>query len=735
MRATEHACALADAGLGLSNISDAAGAINVAAQAVLPRIADVVSVTLFRNDRAGSEDYLLLGRSPEHEAMGRAMRAALPVTQDHPVAIAWRDGRCRRYRLDAERMRALGAPPDAVERVRKLCVRSYLVAPLVHRARTFGVMSLTGSGRHFDRIDMVFAEELARRMAVALENAELYREATRSAERTTRLQQATAELAAANDSREVAATIVRQGEKLGAVSGVMALVDSSQQALVLHESYEASPAEGTRWQRQALTDRTPMVDAFARGVVVLVETIEQSRARYPEAAAQPFGPEGARVAMPIHAGDRVVGTVAFAFEGNRAFDVDDYAFYDTLARQCSMAFERSCAFAAAKEREEQLQAADRRKDEFLAMLAHELRNPLASVKLAVQMLRADHLGPERVERYHALLDRQTSHFTRLIDDLLEVSRITRGLIELRRESVDLRAVVTRAHDSLCPCDVPCDRNITLAIGDQPVCVNGDAVRLEQIVTNVLSNALRYTDVGATIEVSLTREGERARLRVRDTGIGIPPEKLDQVFELFAQADESLARTRGGLGIGLTIVRRLVELHGGSVVARSEGRGHGTEIEIDLPALLEARVAPPRQAPISGAKRHLRVLVVDDNEDARQTLADAVADGGHEVAVASDGRSAIAAAARVAPELVLLDIGLPDIDGYEVARRLRAAHPAATLVAVTGYGQARDRERAIEAGFDAHLVKPIDLDAVTAVLAGQQHQEAQHDRSLATTAPA
>jgi CheY-like chemotaxis protein/two-component sensor histidine kinase len=379
-----------------------------------------------------------------------------------------------------------------------------------------------------------------------------------------------------------------------------------------------------------------------------------------------------------------------------------------------MAFERSSSFAEAKEREERLRVADRRKDEFLAMLAHELRNPLASIKLGVQMLRAGGMDQDRIDRYHAMLERQTSNLSRLVDDLLEVSRITRGAIELHREVVDHRTVVKRAAESVFPPERPRARNLTMAIDEGPVWVEGDAVRLEQVVTNVLSNAVRYTDVGGSIHVCLSRAGEKARLVVRDSGVGIPADMLEHVFDLFAQADESLARTRGGLGIGLTIVRRLLDLHGGTVRARSGGVGKGTEIEIELP-LCAAEAPPPSQpAPALGA-RMLRVLVVDDNADARQMLADAVSDCGHDVSVAADGASAIEVATRVRPELILLDIGLPDIDGYEVARRLRATHTTAALVAVTGYGQTRDRERAREAGFDAHLVKPLDLDALTALL--------------------
>ncbi|ATB27814.1 hypothetical protein MEBOL_001259 [Melittangium boletus DSM 14713] len=378
-----------------------------------------------------------------------------------------------------------------------------------------------------------------------------------------------------------------------------------------------------------------------------------------------------------------------------------------------------------KRAEASLQEASRRKDEFLAMLAHELRNPLAPVRSALKLLTSHITLDEKGQHALEVIERQTTNLARLVDDLLDVSRITRGRIELRKTIVALPALVDSALQSVQSLLDERRHEVSVTLPRKPLYTFGDAVRLEQIIVNLITNAAKYTDPEGLLRVSLERSGTEAEIRVKDSGIGISPEMLRRVFNLFEQAERGLDRSQGGLGIGLTVVKNLVELHGGTIEARSEGTGRGSEFIVRLP-LAEApattsipapahvpapAAAEPRESPPPAASR--RILVVDDNVDAADTLAELLQTWEHTVWQAHDGLSALKAAEEHHPDVVLLDIGLPGMDGYEVARRLRTGPlgPTLTLVALTGYGQASDRSRAMEAGFDKHFVKPVDIDGL------------------------
>jgi PAS domain S-box-containing protein len=369
-----------------------------------------------------------------------------------------------------------------------------------------------------------------------------------------------------------------------------------------------------------------------------------------------------------------------------------------------------------KQMESVLRESDRRKDEFLAMLAHELRNPLAPIRNAAGLLmRAAPLeAPQR--RAVEIVDRQVQQMARMVDDLLDVSRITHGRIELECAPVELAAVVAAAVDAATPAMT--ERRHRLVVSTQAgLGVLGDAARLQQCVVNLLSNAAKYTDPGGEIRLSLGREGDGAVIRVTDSGVGIPPDVLPHVFDLFVQSARTLDRAQGGLGIGLSIVKRLVEMHGGGVAASSAGAGAGATFEIRLPLSTLPLPAAGPALEMVGDRR--RVLVIDDNEDAAESLAMMLRLDGHEVCTGFGADDALRLADDWAPDLVLLDIGLPAMDGYEVARRLRARPRAAALrlVALTGYGQPDDLRRSAEAGFDDHLVKPVNLDALARVMRG------------------
>ena len=375
---------------------------------------------------------------------------------------------------------------------------------------------------------------------------------------------------------------------------------------------------------------------------------------------------------------------------------------------------------ARKRVEDELRAANRQKDQFLAMLAHELRNPLAPITTAAQLLQRGQLDPERARHASAIIARQAEHMTDLVNDLLDVSRVTRGLVNIEKEELDVSAVVNGAIEQVRPLLEAKRQELHVELWQAPLHVSGDRTRLVQVVSNILNNAAKYTPPAGRLVLRVTAEGDEAVIAVRDSGQGIDPQVLPYIFDLFTQAERTPDRSQGGLGIGLALVNSLVALHGGRVSADSEGLGRGSEFVVRLPLLqaacaAEAPMEEPAAAAATGAAR---VLVVDDNADAAQMLATLLEAHGHAVSVAYDGSSGLACAQRERPDVMLLDIGLPDMDGHELARRLRASSDTAgaTLIALTGYGQSEDRERAREAGFDRHLVKPADLSELLRILA-------------------
>jgi signal transduction histidine kinase/CheY-like chemotaxis protein len=370
--------------------------------------------------------------------------------------------------------------------------------------------------------------------------------------------------------------------------------------------------------------------------------------------------------------------------------------------------------------EEGLKEADRRKNEFLATLAHELRNPLMPLRNCLDLVRLSGDAPTTFRHVREMMERQTRQMTRLVEDLLDVSRIAQGKLVLHKERFDLRLAVEQAVQMNAPLQQERRHQFSVTVPAEPLWVQGDQARVVQIVVNLLNNAAKYTSPGGQVALTAAREGDQAVVRVKDTGLGIAPEKLAQIFDLFTQLDLGPERLDGGLGIGLTLVKRLVEMHGGSIMAMSPGPGQGSEFVVRLPAVAApeqpAASAPPNLTKSRPANsRH--ILIVEDNADGRESLATLLRLLGHRVDVAEDGPGGVAAALALRPEVALIDIGLPKLDGYEVARQVRASlGPAVLLVALTGYGQPEDQQRALAAGCNAHLVKPVELQALQTLLA-------------------
>jgi signal transduction histidine kinase/CheY-like chemotaxis protein len=373
-----------------------------------------------------------------------------------------------------------------------------------------------------------------------------------------------------------------------------------------------------------------------------------------------------------------------------------------------------------KRAERALLEADRQKNEFLATLAHELRNPLAPIRNSLNILSLTHGDDPAAARVQAMMDRQVHHMERLVDDLLEISRISAGKIELRLEPVEIASVIRNAVETSKPRIDAGGHQLVVTLPPEPLTVEGDPVRLAQVVANLLNNSAKYTEPGGQIWLTVSRQGGQVSISVRDTGIGISADLLPHVLEMFTQADRDKRRPQDGLGIGLALVKRFVELHGGGVEAKSDGEGRGSEFIIRLPlSQKQLSIQPdvPKIAPHQRFSSRQRILVVDDNQDAASSLALLLKLLGSDVETARNGRSALRALEIFRPSVVLLDLGMPDMSGYEVAHRMRdmPQFQGVTLVALTGWGQEEDRQRTREAGFDHHLVKPVNLDALQVLL--------------------
>jgi signal transduction histidine kinase/DNA-binding response OmpR family regulator len=450
--------------------------------------------------------------------------------------------------------------------------------------------------------------------------------------------------------------------------------------------------------------------SLARAIEDVAASAEPHELRF-----QIDGSERPAAVLPLVARGKTLGAIAIAAWGpDEPHSSEQRDLAEDLAARAAIVIDNARLYR-------DIQEADRRKNEFLAMLAHELRNPLAPIRTAVEILRLRGRDLGRLESARDVIERQVTQLARLVDDLLDVSRVTSGKIRLQIQPLEMAAVIAHALETARPLFEARRQKLTVDLPPAKLWVMADLARLSQVLANLLNNAAKYTEEGGRVSLSARSEDGEIVVRVRDTGIGIPKEALPIVWELFTQVDRSLDRSQGGLGIGLTVVRRIVELHGGRVEALSDGPGRGSEFVVRLPSYQTGRNELEGQdggAMKTKLKTASTVLVVDDNVDAAEMIAELLALTGHDARVAHDGPSAIALAQEIEPDVVLLDIGLPGMNGYEVAKQLRAipSIEKALLIAVTGYGQDSDRQRTHEAGFDHHLVKPVKPDHLLELIA-------------------
>jgi len=620
-------------------------------------------------------------------------------------------------------LRASVMPADELQAVAAM--------PLLSRGRLIGTMAVSFAHEHvFDSDEREFFIAVADLCAQAIDRARILDEQRRAhaiaaaqSQHLAKLQAVTTGLAGASTQREVAHVIVREGRALLAADQAVFAVATAQGTLRVLDTGNVPAHLVERYEELGDDSRMPIAIAFRTCEMFVAETEDQLCAQAPDVVDDDLRPVRARaaIAAPIPGDGGARGVIAFAFHHARTISEQEKQFMADLANLAALAMTRARLFeseATARETAEQALAnardADRRKDEFLAMLGHELRNPLAPIITAVELMKLR--GGVADQRVQDIIERQVKHMSRLVDDLLDVSRITRGKIELHLQRVELGTIIAKAVEQTSALLEQKAQRLAIDVAPHLELV-ADPIRLAQVFANLLTNAAKYSPVGASVAIEGRRVGDRAVVTVRDEGIGISSELLPNIFQIFMQAPQAISRAQGGLGLGLALVDRLVHMHRGEVVARSDGPGQGSEFEISLPLAAEQR------ADGAGTATHVRpacepasVLVVDDNQDLARMLADNLEAAGHTAHVAYDGPSALQAALAAPPDVVIVDIGLPVMDGYEVCRRLREqAKPPRRMIALTGYGQPHDRDRALAAGFDVHLVKPIETHVILAAL--------------------
>ncbi|HET9490746.1 MAG TPA: GAF domain-containing protein [Methylomirabilota bacterium] len=613
-------------------------------------------------------------------------------------------------------------------------LRSVFGFPIVWRQIVLGVLALhSAQPLRLSPDDESLAQMFAAQAAVALRNAQLYQEAQHrqreaeavalQAERArSEAEAATAELRRLQGITDVALAalgvedllrelLTRVRDVLGVDTAAVFLVDQERQVLVpravsgLEAGDDLAPIPiGRGFSGQVVLARGPMVaEDIAKKVELHASVLSERGIR-------------SLLGAPLLVGGWATGIIRVGSTQPRRFSEDDARLLQLVADRVALAIENAQLHEADRQARSEAEAASRAKDHFLAMLAHELRNPLAPIRSGFYVI-GERLGDDPVvQRAREIVERQLLHLTRLLDDLLDVARITQGKIELVKVPLEIGSAVAEAMESTRSLIESRGHTIRVDLPNTPIRVEADPTRIVQIIGNLLNNAAKYTPPGGSIVLTAGQEAGWVVLSVSDTGVGIPDEMLPRIFDLFAQVDPSLARSEGGLGIGLTLVRRLVELHGGDVSARSEGKGRGSEFIARLPAASlhpASSNAPPAAAPGPACS----VLVVEDNVDSAQMLQACLELAGHRVLVADNGVDAVTVALRERPDVMLVDIGLPVLDGNEVARRVRAAlGPAVLLIALTGYGRPQDRQQALEAGFDDHVVKPVDPEQLTSLIA-------------------
>jgi PAS domain S-box-containing protein len=713
---------LIEAGRILGSSLDYESTLAQVCRLVVPELADWCSIDLLAESGTIRRVAFALA-DPAHEALVRELRShEWPRPEDDPALMrVLQSGELLLHSEITDEILARGARSEQqLERLKSLRLSSVMVVPLTGRGRTLGAITLVtaDSGRRFEQHDVRLAQQLAGRAALAVDNAWLFSEAQEAARRREEVLQqhlrveeqlmllldASDTLSASLDLPAVLDAILALARRLIPADAYAVWrynASSSQWSIV---SSSGLSAEYQQASIRVLETAPGMLEqpVIAENVDLL-PMLEDRRAFYQR--------EGVRslLAVTLRVHGTVSGTLVFYYRSPHKFSTVELRVGSALANLAASAL-------GTAELYEELKANDRRKDEFLAMLAHELRNPLAAMASACQVAKYG-AGHDDHRWSLGIIETQLKHLARLIDDLLDVSRITRGKIVLQLKHVDLRPILESAVGVVRPLIDDKGHRLTIELGSEPLPLHADPTRLEQVLVNLLNNAAKYTPARGHLAVSAESAEREIVISVRDDGIGMTRELLARAFELFAQGDRSVARSEGGLGIGLTLVKSLVEMHGGTIVAASAGPNRGSQFTIRLPRSESAPtdIEQPREHSARGSG--LTILVVEDNEDTARAMARLLRLLGHDVNVVLDGHAALSEARARRPDVILLDLGLPGMDGYEVAKTLRDEGFGDTLIiAVSGYGEEQARQRTRDCGFNHHLVKPVDIDTLTELIA-------------------
>ena len=743
-----RAAFLADASVVLASSLDYEATLTSVARLAVPFLADWCSVDMLEPDETVRR-IAVAHADPSKAAVAQLVAIYPPDPRGaHPRTKVLRTGRSEIIpEVTDAGLAAAAANPDHLRIMRELGYRSAMIVALVARGRTLGAMTFVTaeSGRRYAASDLALAEELAGRAALAADNARLYRDAQRMEERSARQaarQRALAEASwvfteASLDPGSVLDAVVRQvGEVIGDVCGI-GMLSEDRKWLVTQALYHPDPEAHTMLTRLGAlpqpADEGLRAPVIRTGQPVLIPVVreEELRPRLDPAWNVYFArfPLHSALFVPLRVHGRVTGVLGVTrATPERPYDLDDQAFLQEIADRAALAIENARLYRDGQLARAEAEDANRTKDEFLAMLSHELRSPLGVILTWAQLLRAGRLDDAKAKRAVEAIEHSARLQARLIEDLLDISRIESGKLALELASVELGSVIAAAVEAArTTADA---KRITLEVRLDPAGapVRGDGARLQQVLGNLLSNAIKFTPEGGRVSVESRPLGAHVEVTVRDTGIGIPAGVLPHVFDRFRQADSSITRKHGGLGLGLAIVRHLVELHGGSIEAESPGEAQGATFRVRLPLGAGAHAAgatrkPAHPTPPEGdgpSLQGIRVLVVDDEAGSRDFLATVLSERGAEVIAAAGAEEAVGLFAASSPDVLVTDLAMPEEDGFSLVRRLRALGGAGSrqtpAIALTALASAKDRRQALAAGFSLHLTKPVEPAEVVAAVA-------------------
>lgn len=736
---------LAEASTALASSLDYETTLSTVARLAVPHFADWCSVDM--KDESGTLSRLAVAHvNPEKVAWAHELQKRYPPDPREPRGVfnVLRTGQSEFYPEIPDELLVEGArDAEHLEVARRLGFRSAMLVPLKVRGKTLGVISFVNaeSGRHHTEEDLTLAEDLANRAALAVDNSYLYRvehqtrvAAERASDRLMRLQAVTTALSKTLTSQQVAGAVIEQGMKsLNAHAGTVALLNSAGTEFEITATLGFPQEIVDKWRRFSASTPIAIAAAVRENEPVIIEDFNAWIERYPT-----LGPlssvtgSKALVAFPLIVKGRTIGALGLSFPETQKFNDEDHAFMLALAQQCAQALERAQLYETERRLRTEAEEANRIKDEFLATVSHELRTPLTAIVGWSSMLRMSKFDPETTAHAIETIERNAKAQTQIIEDLLDVSRIITGKLRLDTAHVQLDSIISTALDAIRPTAEAKGIKISSRIEPHTGTVWGDPARLQQVMWNLLTNAVKFNLRGGTIDVRLERVNSHVRIVVHDTGQGISPEFLPFVFERFRQADGTITRAHGGLGLGLSIVRHLIELHGGTIRAESEGEGKGATFTVTLPAgvATEAERKWERlfqtadaasQIECSPALENMRVLIVDDEPDARHLLTTVIERCGARVESVASAREALKALSSFKPDVLLSDIGIPGEDGYALIRKVRAlgAEQGGKIpaVALTAYAREEDRMRALLAGYQVHLAKPVNPAELIAVLGG------------------